>query len=150
MTIVRSCYIASTKDDQNKGGRRSTFFNEPINEEWNTMYRQDFNDALLNKEGLTNIITFDVKSYVSDIKNYLTYGVRHHIIRLIKNLFPNDKADYKTIAALRFLKNMQAENKSKVFSFKLSSKDISIAEQERNDKTNETIERILQDDMLKD
>ena len=45
---------------------------------------------------------------------------------------------------------MQRENKSKEFSFKLSSKEIFIAELERDDKTDERINRILQDDMLKD
>ena len=90
----------------------------------------------LNKEGLGNIITFHVKSFLSDVKNYLTYGLRAHFVRLVTNIFPNDKVNDKKIAALRFLKNMQGENKSKEFSFKLSTKDIFIA-LERDDKTEE-------------
>ena len=48
------------------------------------------------------------------------------------------------------MKKIQAQNKKKEYSFKLSDKDIFIAEQERNDERNDEIERILQDDMLKD
>ena len=101
MNIVRACYVVNTKDDINKGGRNSTFLNNRINKEWNDTYLQDFNKGLLNKEGLGNIITFDAKSFVSDVKNYLmyglrdhfdvknylTYGLRDHFVNLIKNVF---------------------------------------------------------------
>ena len=147
-TIVRSCYIANTNDDNNVG-RPSSFFHEPINQEWLASYRQDFNEATLDKEGMTNIITFDVKSYVSDIKNYLMYGIRDHFIRFLKNVFPKHNAKYKFVAALRFLKKIQTQNPKKEYSFKLSDKDIFIAQQERNDETNDAIQRILKDEMLK-
>ena len=45
---------------------------------------------------------------------------------ILLSIFPNEKANDKKIAALRFLKK-----KSKEFSFKLSSKDIFLAELER-------------------
>ena len=45
---------------------------------------------------------------------------------------------------------MQGENKSKEFSFKLYSKAIFIAELERDEKTDERINRILNYDMLKE
>ena len=74
INIVRACYVVNTKDDESKG-RKSTFLNNPINKDCNDTCPQEFNSGLLNKEGLTNIITFDVKSFVSDIKNYLTHGI---------------------------------------------------------------------------
>ena len=81
MNIVRACYVVNTKDDNNKG-RKSMFLNNPINKEWMISYRRGFNNVLLNKEGLGNIITFDLKSFVSDVKNYLTYGLRDRFINL--------------------------------------------------------------------
>ena len=82
INIIRACYVANAYDDNNMG-RKSMFLNEPINRQWNDTYLRDFNKGLLNKEGLGNIITFDVKDYAIDVKNYLTIGLRHHFLRLV-------------------------------------------------------------------
>ena len=94
INVIRACYVANANDDNNTG-RKSTFLNEQINREWNDNYRQEFNIGLPSKEGLGNIITFDVKDYATDVKNYLTIGLRHHFVRLVKKLFPNFKPNDK-------------------------------------------------------
>ena len=124
--------------------------NDPINKGWRDNYCRDFNNGSLDKEGLSNILTFEITSYVTDIKNYLIYGLRDHFVRLVKNLFPKEKANTKKIAALRFLKKMQGDNKRKEFSFILSSKDIFVAKLKRDNNTEEKIQRILNDELLKD
>ena len=73
--------------------------NDPIHKHWNDNYCQDFNYCLLNIEGLSNIIAFDVTSCVIGIKYYFTYGLRDHFVQLVKNIFPNEKANDKNIAA---------------------------------------------------
>ena len=60
--IIRACYAVNTKIDNSKARQKSTILNN----------RQEFNKVLLNKEGLEDIITVDVNSFVSDVKNYLS------------------------------------------------------------------------------
>ena len=76
--------VANTNNNESKAREKISFFNDQINKEWNDTYRRDFNKGLLKNEGLGDIIAFDVTSYVSGIKNYLTYGLRDHFVRLIK------------------------------------------------------------------
>ena len=102
INIIRACYVANANDNSNRG-RRSVFLNDQINKQWNDTYRQEFNNGLPSKEGLGNIISFDVKDYVTDVKSYFTIGLRDHFVRLVKKLFPNDKPNDKYIAALRLL-----------------------------------------------
>ena len=86
MIYIRAWYVANANDDSNTGSK-SIFFNDHIDKEWNDNFRREFNIGLPSKEGLGNIITFDVKDYATDVKNYLTIGLRDHFVRLVKNYF---------------------------------------------------------------
>ena len=120
INIIRAYYIANTNTAESRG-RKSTFLNERIDKEWNNTYRRKFNNGLLNKEGLGDIITFDVKDYATDVKNYLTKGLRDHFVRLVNKLFTKDIANDKYIAALRLLKicNETIKAKSSPFNYQI-------------------------------
>ena len=78
--------LGNTNDDNKE--RKPMFFNNPINHEWYDGYRRDFNKGLINSKERPPNITFDGKSFVSDIKNYLTYGLRDHVINMMIGLVP--------------------------------------------------------------
>ena len=59
---IRACYIIHTKNDD-KRGKPSSFFNNVINKELYDGYLEDYNGRLLDKHGLTNIISHDVNDY---------------------------------------------------------------------------------------
>ena len=108
--------------------------NDPINQELHDSYSRDFNRVLLNKEGLGNIITFNVKASLVRSKS--------DIWSQIPFCHPNHDVTPKKITALPLLQNIQGDKNSKEFSFKLFIKDIFMAEFERTPKTEKNLQII--------
>ena len=120
---IRACYIMHTVSDVTSAGRHSTFFDDVMNREWHSAYLEECNIRLLDKKGLTNIISHDVNDFTVSVINYLHFGIRDHFLNLIKYKFKNYDREICEIAALRFLK-LQTGIKKEDFCFELSEKDI--------------------------
>ena len=58
-----------TARDVTSAGRPSSFFDNVINRDWHNAYLEQCNVRLLDKKGLTNVISHDVNDFTEDFSS---------------------------------------------------------------------------------
>ena len=135
--IIRACFTIDTQGPKTKKVPKCFKDLDGSSSLWYTNYRQEFRAGLLDKGGLTNIISHAVNEYHVSVINYITYGLRDHYVQLVKAQY--DLPDYiSEIIALRILKTFEKMNKGQ-FSFKLSSNDDFLSKKVRRKETEDLI-----------
>ena len=145
--IIRACFTIDTQGPKTNKVPNCFETLDGNSSLWYTNYRQEFGAGLLDKGGLTNIISHAVNEYHVSVHNYMTYGLRDHYVQLVKSQYdlPNHIAE---IISLRILMTFEKTNKGQ-FSFKLSSDDNFLSKKVRRKETKDLIRVRVEEEQRK-